>query len=218
MKHSGEDTRQRLLESAGEVFAEKGLQAATVREICGRAGANVAAVNYYFSDKERLYIEVVRHALGSGEDEPPPGWPPGTPPAVKLREFIRRMLARMLDVNRPAWHAQLMMREITEPTAACVELVKADIGPRAEMLQSIVDELVPPETPAADRHLIALSIVGQCHFFHVPNPIVPLVVGEDEYRTYDVARLSDHIARFSLAALGHDRPVQATIPTAGKSP
>ena len=48
------NTRQRVLEAAGEVFAERGFRAATVREICQRAKANLAAVNYHFGDKERL--------------------------------------------------------------------------------------------------------------------------------------------------------------------
>ncbi len=46
------ETRQRLIEAVGEVFAERGFRAATVRDICQRAQANVAAVNYYFGDKE----------------------------------------------------------------------------------------------------------------------------------------------------------------------
>ena len=52
-------TRQRLLEAAGQVFAEQGFRAATVRDICQRAGANIAAVNYHFGDKEALYREVI---------------------------------------------------------------------------------------------------------------------------------------------------------------
>ena len=201
-----DDTRHRLLEAAGEIFAEKGFQKATVREICDRAAANIAAVNYHFRDKDRLYVEVIQHAHHCGTEDPLPEWPPGTAPTVKLREYIRRMLTRMLDERRPAWHAQLMIREMTEPTEACVALVESYLRPRYERLDEILTELVSLETSAADRHLIAFSIVGQCLHFKALRPIGPLLVGEAEYGTYDVTRLANHIAQFSLAALGHAKP------------
>jgi len=207
-----DDTRHRLLQVAGEVFAENGFSAATVREICERAGANIAAVNYHFRDKEHLYIEVIRHAHHGGVEDLPPEWKLGTPPAVKLREYIRHMLTRILEDERPVWHAQLMLREMTEPTQACVALVESYLRPRYDRLDEVITELVSAETSATDRHLIAFSIVGQCLHFKVLKPIGPLLVGEAEYRTYDVARLANHVAQFSLAALGHGRP-----PWAGSS-
>ena len=66
-----------LLDAAGKVFAEKGYDRSTVREICSLAGVNVSAVNYYFGDKERLYIEAVknaRHALESWYARCPIRW------------------------------------------------------------------------------------------------------------------------------------------------
>ena len=56
------EPRLRLLLAAESVFARKGFDGATVRDICDLAGMNVAAINYHFGDKERLYIETVRHA------------------------------------------------------------------------------------------------------------------------------------------------------------
>ena len=48
-------TKAKLLEAAGEEFADKGFEKATIRGICELAGANIAAVNYHFGDKEQLY-------------------------------------------------------------------------------------------------------------------------------------------------------------------
>ena len=73
-----DDTRERLLAAASRVFAEKGFEKATVREICQAAEvSNLAAVNYYFGDKERLYIESVKRAHRPRIAEIPlPVWEP----------------------------------------------------------------------------------------------------------------------------------------------
>jgi len=55
-----EETRWRLLQAAAEVFAEVGYHAATTREICKRAGVNLASIHYYYGDKAELYREVFR--------------------------------------------------------------------------------------------------------------------------------------------------------------
>jgi AcrR family transcriptional regulator len=206
MAHSADDTRQRLLEAAGEVFATKGFRAATVREICGRANANVAAVNYHFGDKERLYVEAVKHVYTFGMDGPPPEWPLDMPPAERLRQVIRHMLAQVLDDRRPAWHTQLMFHELAEPTQACEDIVEGFIRPRAERLYQVLAEMLPPSASSIDRHLIAFSIIGQCRFYFMRNPFAVRLVGREEYATYDIDRLTEHISRFTLAALGHERP------------
>jgi AcrR family transcriptional regulator len=58
-------TSKKLLAAASEVFAQKGYRDATISEICERAGANVAAVNYHFGDKETLYKEAWRHSFSA---------------------------------------------------------------------------------------------------------------------------------------------------------
>jgi AcrR family transcriptional regulator len=201
-----DEPRQRLLEAAGEVFAEKGFKGATIREIIRRAETNIAAVNYYFRDKEHLYIDAVKSACQTpSEQNPFPTWPPGTPATVKLRDFIHTMVRRMMDKDGPAWHQQLFLREMAQPTAACVELVQNVIRPIAEVLMSILRELVP-EVEEVKRHLIAFSIVGQCFHHRVARPVIALLVGPEEYRTYDTKLLADHITQFSLAALGLELP------------
>src|SRR5690242_13872125 len=55
-------TREHLLEAAGQVFAEKGFERSTAKEICERARTNTAAVNYHFGGIEALYAAVLEEA------------------------------------------------------------------------------------------------------------------------------------------------------------
>lgn len=202
MTHRDDDPRQRLLNAAGEEFAVRGFEGATVREICQRAQTNIAAINYYFRDKERLYIEVVKaccHCQSAAF--PLPEWPAGTAPAEKLGQFIQILVRRMLAPEIPPWHRTVFLREMAQPTAACAELVRDHIRPSAAMLGQILEELLP-DTPERRRKMIGFSIIGQCLFHRVAQPILSLLVGEEEYRSYDAQSLADHITEFSLAALG----------------
>jgi len=195
----------RVLEAAGQIFAAKGFEGATIREICQQAGVNIAAVNYYYRDKERLYIEAVKSACQEQDQRfPLPTWPPGTPGAGKLRDYIRTLVSQMVGNHRSQWHRQLFLREMAHPTAACAELVREVIRPSAEVLSGILRELLP-EVPEAKRWLIGFSIVGQCLFYKLAQPIVSMLVGEEEHRKLDAALLAEHIGQFSLSALGIEK-------------
>jgi AcrR family transcriptional regulator len=198
---SVDNPRERVLEAAGEIFAEKGFKGATVREIIRRADVNIAAVNYYFRDKERLYIEAVKHVACVDADEHL-AWPRGTPAADKLADFIRYHVARLLDPHKPAWHARLIMHELTQPTDACTELVREYIEPKSKILGGILEELLPKGTPRRQRALTAFSIMGQILFYCTHKPIVSLLMGEHDDPYADTTALADHIVRFTLRALG----------------
>src|SRR5438309_10636986 len=90
------DTRQRLLEAAGEVFAERGFRDATIQEICRRAAANIAAVHYHFADKKRLYRAVIQYAEGCAGASTPADVAPDRPAEKRLRGPIVSFLACLL--------------------------------------------------------------------------------------------------------------------------
>jgi AcrR family transcriptional regulator len=206
-----DDTQQRVLEAAGQTFAEKGFEGATVREICQRAQVNIAAVNYYFRDKERLYVEAVKQACrDDAERVPLPEWLPGVPAEVRLRDFIRTVANRMLGNDRPRWHTQLILKEMADPTAACSEWVQEQIRPLCQVLGGILKELFP-NVPERKLHLLGFSIIAQCVYHRVFKPIVTLLVGQEESSTYDANLLSEHIIQFSLAALGLENPIQQSL-------
>jgi len=77
------------------------------------------------------------------------------------------MLRHLLDDQRPEWHARLMMREMAEPTEACVKLVEAYIRPIAETLHGIVHDLLPAGSTDQERWLIGSSVIGQCLFYKI---------------------------------------------------
>jgi AcrR family transcriptional regulator len=58
------DTRLRIIAAAEALFMELGFDTTTMRQITGKAGVNLAAVNYHFGSKEALIEEVFRRRLG----------------------------------------------------------------------------------------------------------------------------------------------------------
>jgi AcrR family transcriptional regulator len=201
-----DETRQRILDAAEQIFAEIGYEATTIRAICERAEVkNIGAINYYFRGKENLYAETVKNSLlCCSEGLPFPDWSAGAAPVQKLRDFIRVMMSRFLRAPRVS-AMKLMMREFAQPSPACREAVLQHIQPMAQLLHDILMELLP-DTPAEKRWLIGFSIVGQCIYYRQNRAVGEILMG-DAFAQLDVDRLSDHVASFSLAALGFAAPV-----------
>jgi len=197
------ETRRRLLEAAGEVFAEEGFRGATIQQICGRAAANIAAVHYHFGDKERLYTAVVDYAdecarAHAAATEAPAA--SGAKPQVRLRAHVESFLTRLLDRGRPAWHAKLMAREMIDPTAVLDRLVRERMRANHENLATIVRELLGPDAAADTVRLCVLSIVGQCVFYRHSAAVITRLY-PDLVPAKEIARIADHVTRFSLAAI-----------------
>jgi AcrR family transcriptional regulator len=200
-----DETRHQLLEAAGEVFAEVGFRHATVREICRRAGANVAAVNYHFRDKETLYAEVLRHTQQKAFAKYPPllGVASDAPPEEKLRAFVRSFLLRIFDDGSIAWFGKMMSREMVEPTDALDSLVTERLRPMASLLQGLVAEILGRPAQDESVRLCCFSVVSQCVFYHHCRTMISRMFPEQRLDASAVEQLAGHIARFSLAAMEH---------------
>jgi AcrR family transcriptional regulator len=198
------DTRQRLLEAAGEVFAEVGFRSATIQEICRRAGANIAAVHYHFSDKEQLYRAVVEYADHCAMASYPIDARAGSdlPADRRLRALIESFLLRLLDEGRPAWHGKLMAREMVEPTEALDTIVQEKVRHTHEQFGVVVRELLGRRAPPETVRRCALSIIGQCVFYRQSQPILTRMFPAMRLGRAEVDSLAEHIARFSLAGIG----------------
>ena len=196
-----DDTRQKLMNYAGEIFSAKGFESTTVREVCQAAGVNIAAIHYHFGDKERLYLECVKHAHcqhGMIDFD----WPNGTSSQEKLTTMVTHMLTMMLATDQPAWQSELMMRELARPTAACRVLVEEFISPVFTQLLAIVSEMLPAETPLLSRQQTAFSVVAQCLLYRYHRPIGQLLIGEEQFqRLLNVDTVARQIVAFSLGGI-----------------
>lgn len=197
---SSVETSERLLEAAGPIFARDGFEGATLREICGVAGANVASVAYHFGDKMGLYRAVIRRVRETREREFPIE-DPGGDAEERMLGLIRTMLARMLHCDEKSWQAQLMMREMQSPTEVFRELVEDYFRPLFDRLLSVLQELCGEPIPRHRLEQLAFSVVGQCLYYRVGAGVVNVLVpAERREAAFDPDSLSRHILAVTLSA------------------
>lgn len=199
-------TRRQLLESACELFAEKGYRDASVAEICARAKANKAAVNYHFRSKEALYVEAWRLAFRrSLEKHPPDGGVPASAPAEeRLRGQILSVLQRVADVDNREF--EIVHKEMANPTGLLVEVMRESIEPLRLGFLAVVRELLGPRVPDIEAELCERSILAQCMHLMMPErhrKTAPATLKDHGPPPLEVSieAIADHIARFSLAGI-----------------
>jgi len=197
-------TRRRLLEAAGQVFAEKGYDRATGKEIAERAGTNAAAVNYYYGGMEGLYAAVVREAhnrlvtldafsaaiAGKVEAE------------AKLRAIVELIVRTLTGPVASSWVLRVIGREVVAPSAALAPLLEAEFLPRTRIMRGIVSELtgLPKDHPTVARGCI--SALAPCFMLLIfDRPTFTRAFPEFGFGPGDTAAVVDHLVRFALAGL-----------------
>jgi AcrR family transcriptional regulator len=202
-------TKARLIEAAGEEFAAKGFDGATIRSISHRAGTNVAAVNYHFGDKESLYAAALLAAHKSGQEEGDETAEADVAPVEMIRRFIHRFLKNLEREAAGSWQTAMMHRELVEPSKASDILVRESIRPRFERLCAAIKCLCP-DADELRVHALAFSIVAQCLHYKVACPISVRLIGEEKYSRLDTEYLTEHITNFCLAGMGVALPSDGT--------
>jgi AcrR family transcriptional regulator len=196
------ETNDRLLAAATDVFADVGYRAATLREICRRSDANIAAVNYHFRDKEQLYTAVLEHAVTAAAD----GLAELTPketilPEEKLRHFIQHLIRSLLGADRPVQLLRLIAHEMVEPTPALDLAVEKAARPVSNILVAIVAKLLGPAAEATAVRDCVESIMAQCSSYHHSEAIIRRLHHLDVHDPATIEQLAEHVYRFSLGGV-----------------
>ena len=200
---SREASKEKILEAAVQVFDLRGFQGATVREICDRAGVNVAAVNYHFGDKAALYELAFSQTVKAAQSRI--GMPfdildtVGDPRAV-LRRFLVQMALKGLTGNFEPPNFRLVGWEILSPTGSIQKMLTRELGPKVDRVEALIADMLEttPGTPAARAR--AVWVLGQAiHFARFG----PLLIGErrDRLGDNDALAMAETLAEQTLAGL-----------------
>lgn len=217
MNPSLDGTKLTLVEAAGPLFAEHGLEGTSIRAIAERAKANVAAVNYHFGSKENLYTEVLRHVATRAVRRPVAEYRAEAEANRSRRDLSRLMAEFMSDwfhsyfpPEGPAWHVRLMMRTLLEPSPSLQQIVDQVFRPDHSELEGLLRAVCPGMTEEQAR-FCTFTLSAQITFFIMAKAPILLFL---RMRDYDPAFLESacgHVTRVVFAML-RDYGAPITLP------
>lgn len=199
------ETRGRILEAAQKLFAEKGLDATSVRDITTEAECNVAAVNYHFGGKENLYLESFRAMLEPLRDQRLAVLDElmEREPAPTLEEYLKRFaegfLDPLVDESTGRRFMVFVSREILDPRLPTMIFLNEFIIP---LFTRVVESLERVGIPMDQKQslLCVFSLVGQL-LHAVKAQHVAADAERASFIPFDLESFLDHFVRFSAAGI-----------------
>lgn len=200
----GDAPRDRILDAAERLFAEKGFEGASVRDLAAAAGVNLAAINYHFGGKESLYRavgerlmnELRERRLGAirGALEAP-----GATLESTLRAFAWQIFRPLDDPARARRFIQLAHREMAEPRLAPAFCNENIVDPIERALEEAVLRFEPGLSPEGARFAVH-AFAGQ--LFHAVE-MASWLGTLDAERSFGLAfdELADRIVAFTAAGI-----------------
>ncbi len=151
VRGDGAATRRRILLAAARVFAEKGYDRATGREIAMRARSNSAAVNYHFGGIEALYTEVLieahrrlltfdrLRAVANVQGDA----------RARLAGIIGLLAETALAPPRASWAMRVLGRELMSPSPCLPAMIERELLPKKRIVTGLVGEILglDPDDP-----------------------------------------------------------------------
>jgi AcrR family transcriptional regulator len=203
----GEDTRQRILETAFELFGSEGFEGASTRALAERAGVNLPAIQYYFGSKEGLYRAVIGHIAEQMEARVAPlatrimaelaaGQPERLQLIGRLCDLLDVIVSLIFDDSPPDRESRrrFFLRIEIERNVASDTLqaswIRHVLTPSAALVARLVDR--PPDDEQVQMRAIAL--LGQAKAFSSCGAERMLgwqTIGEDRVRAVQ-ALLREH--------------------------
>lgn len=188
-------TRQRLIEAASALFADRGHSGASVRDICNLARVNPGAVSYHFGGKRQLYRTALRQAaqrLARGEAQGS-GDAPSPSPGV---EAVLRQVFRRLGEDPVA--TRLLLRDLAEGGGLAVEALEPTLRGAVDALRAATGQTDEPGA-SAELRLLFLELAAPMFLLAAAWPAIARTL---ELADPERERLLDELTRRALVGAG----------------
>ncbi len=198
--------RGRLLDAAERLFAENGFEGTSVRQITALADCNVAAVNYHFGGKDKLYLEMFGHRMRQIRDirlasiaKVMAEKGPDTPLEDLLQAFATAFLEPLVNESGGRRFLRLSVREMLDPhlppdmfyTETVRPVMNAMLGAMTKIYPSLNEETALMSIQSIVAQLLHADCARQM-IGHSAETALPLS---------DLHRAMDHIVAFSAAGI-----------------
>ena len=174
-RSDGVEARAQLLHVALRLFSEKGFSKTSTREIAQAAGANIAAIRYYFGDKAGLYRAVFTEPMGRASDDIALYNQPQLNLQQSLEGFFKSFLAPLKQGELVQLCTRLHFREMLEPTGLWAEEVDNGIKPAHAALVAVLCRHLALAKADDAVHRLAFSITGLALQLFICRDIVQVI-------------------------------------------
>lgn len=174
-RSDGAEARGHLVLAALRLFAEKGFSKTSTREIAQAAGANVAAISYYFGDKAGLYRAVFTEPMGTPCDDISRYQPAHLSLRQALEGFIAGFLQPLKQGDLAQQLTRLHFREMLEPTGLWAEQINGNIKPAHAALVEVLSRHLGVTRIDDDVHRLAFSITGLAMQMFISRDVIDAV-------------------------------------------
>lgn len=196
-----QNTRDRLLAAAMALFAERGFEKTTMVAISERAGANIAAVNYHFGDKQALYVDALRAAFAEAKASFPVGLAEvDATPEQHLKHHIAAMISQIFCPAEAGFLCRMVAKEFAEPTFAVDMIFSELIEQNRAHMWSAVTGILGPKVLEQQVHLAMVSVVAQFQFYNFSR-LIREMGARPSMCLPEPEAIAEHIYQFSLAGL-----------------
>ena len=169
------DTRQRLLDIAEQLFAERGFYGVSIAAIASEVGLTKQGLLHYFNSKEKLYGAIVQRISDDFQDHQREALQASEDPAERLEKFYAA-LAEPTETN--VQRTRLLMRELLDNNQRAAKAENWYLRPFLDRLISMVKDVNKSEKLSdAEALAYGYQLLGAVNYFLISTSTLKAMYG-----------------------------------------